>query len=415
MLAHELRNPLAPDPERPAPAPPGGRRAPTAEQAREIAERQVRHLARLVDDLLDVSRISSGKIQLRKGRVELREVVARAVETARPLIEARRHELSVSLPDEPDPAGGRRGPAGAGPRQPAEQRRQVHRAGRAASRSKPVARGTSALVRVRDNGIGIAPELLPRVFDLFTQADRSLDRSQGGLGIGLTLVRRLVELHGGSVTASSAGVGQGSEFVVRLPVGSRGIARRRGGTLRARPSRPGRVQPRPKRVLVVDDNVDGARILARLLQASGHQTQRGTRRPLRPGGGAGAHLPDVVLLDIGLPGMDGYQVAERLREMEGMERRPARGLDRLWPGCGPPPLPGSRDRPPPGQAGRSRDAHSAPRRCSTPRRTGDEDVIIGGRPTCAAGNPSCARDNMPTDTNKPPSAGWWSSRVKDAA
>jgi signal transduction histidine kinase/DNA-binding response OmpR family regulator len=314
MLAHELRNPLAPILNALYLLRHEGE-GETIVQAREIAERQVRHMARLVDDLLDVSRISQGKIQLRKGHAELREAVAAAIEAARPLISARRHEVVVSLPDQPvhleadtarleqvltnllTNAGKYTEPGG---------RIEVS-AGR---------EGDDVFVRVRDNGIGIAPELLPRVFDLFTQADRSLDRSEGGLGIGLTLVRRLIELHGGSVTATSAGVGQGSEFTVRLPIGT---PERYVAPVGARvPDSLDRARnTRPKRVLIVDDNVDGARIMARLLQANGH-------RPLVAHDGLSAidlareHTPDVVILDIGLPGMDGYQVAERLREMEGM-------------------------------------------------------------------------------------------------
>lgn len=316
MLAHELRNPMAPIlnalhllREQ------GG--GPAAEQAREVAERQVRHLARLVDDLLDVSRISSGKIHLRKGRVELGEIVARAVETARPLIAARRHELSVSLPDEPIPLEA-----------DTARLEQVlaNLLNNAAKYTEPGGRlaiearreGEAAVVRVRDNGIGIAPELLPRIFDLFTQADRSLDRSQGGLGIGLTLVRSLVELHGGSVTAASAGVGKGSEFVVRLPLGSPEALGETEGTGHPGPP-PELVEARPKRVLVVEDNIDGARLMVRLLESSGHQTRVAHDGPSALDA-AREQRPDVVLLDIGLPGMDGYQVAEQLRGMEGMER-----------------------------------------------------------------------------------------------
>src|SRR5512135_734222 len=316
MLAHELRNPMAPIlnalhllREQ------GG--GPMAEQAREVAERQVRHLARLVDDLLDVSRISSGKIHLRKGRVELGETVARAVETARPLIAARRHELSGSLPDEPIPLEA-----------DAARLEQVlaNLLNNAAKYTEPGGwiaiearrEGEAAVVRVRDNGIGIAPELLPRIFDLFTQADRSLDRSQGGLGIGLTLVRSLVEMHDGSVTAASAGVGKGSEFVVRLPLGAPEAPGETEGTGHPGPP-PESVEARSRRVLVVEDNIDGARLMARLLESRGHQTRVAHDGPSALEA-AREQCPEVVLLDIGLPGMDGYQVAERLRGMEGMER-----------------------------------------------------------------------------------------------
>ncbi|HEX8201798.1 MAG TPA: response regulator [Isosphaeraceae bacterium] len=311
MLAHELRNPLAPllgslhllglD------------NADVAEvqQARAVAERQVRHLARLVDDLLDVSRINSGKVHLRKEAVVLQEAVARAVETVRPLVEARRHAIAVEIPPEPVLLEA-----------DADRLAQIlaNLLNNAAKYTEPGGHitvqagrdGDFAVVRVRDTGIGIAPELLPRVFDLFTQAERSLDRSQGGLGIGLTLVRRLVELHGGGVHVISAGAGQGSEFVVRLPLGAPEPARAAD-----RPAPAAEAgEPQPHRVLVVDDNTDGARVLARLLQAGGHRVRVAHDGPSALEA-ARAEPPDVVLLDIGLPGMDGYEVAQRLKAMEG--------------------------------------------------------------------------------------------------
>ena len=318
MLAHELRNPLAPLLNSLHLLGLGADDDSTAEQIRGVAERQARHLARLVDDLLDVSRISNGKIQLRRGPLDLRAAISRALETVRPLVESRHHELTTSLPPDPVPLLA-----------DAARLEQIlaNLLNNAAKYTEPggrialeVARdGDDAVMRIRDSGIGIAPELLPRVFDLFTQEDRSLDRSQGGLGIGLTLVRRLVELHGGSVTATSAGVGQGSEFVVRLPAGTspeagenRGDDDKANGT-----SGPG--HRRSRRVLVVDDNIDGARVLARLLRAGGHETLVAHDGPAALEE-ARAHPPDVVLLDIGLPGMDGYQVARRLRELDGMDR-----------------------------------------------------------------------------------------------
>ena len=216
MLGHELRNPLAPILNALHVMRMPNVDQPSIYAARDIAERQVKHLARLVDDLLDLSRIDSGKIELRKGRVDLREAVSRAVETTRPLIESRRHSLSVTLPDDPLPLEG-----------DAARLEQVlsNLLNNAAKYTEPggkldltVERQNGRfLVKVRDNGIGIAPELLPRVFDLFTQADCSLDRSQGGLGIGLTLVRSLVEMHGGRVAAHSEGTGRGSEFLIVLP------------------------------------------------------------------------------------------------------------------------------------------------------------------------------------------------------
>lgn len=319
MLAHELRNPLAPilnaihymrsqttDPS-------------ALEQSRDIAERQVRHLARLVDDLLDVSRISSGKIQLRKAAIELADVVNRAVETSRLLIELRGHDLTITLPKEPllvDADAARIEQVMANLLNNAAK--YTEEGGRI---SIVVANlGKTLEIRVRDTGIGIAPELLPRVFDLFTQDTRSLDRSQGGLGIGLTLVRNLVEMHGGSVDVRSEGVGKGSEFIVRLPRLNRSTSANPGPS----PAAPTRSMPKdaagplPKRILVVDDNVDGALMLARLLRGWGHQLavahdgdtaiERARDQPF-----------DVVLLDIGLPGRNGYEIAQELRSQAGFE------------------------------------------------------------------------------------------------
>ena len=316
MLGHELRNPLAPLLNALHLLGMGAVEGVEAGQARDVAERQVRHLARLVDDLLDVSRISSGKIQLRKGPVSLKAAVTNAIEISRPVINDRSHELIVSLPEdqvflEADAA----------------RLEQVvsNLLNNAAKYTEPGGRieleagsaGGEAYVRVRDTGVGIDPKLLPRIFDLFTQAERSLDRSQGGLGIGLTLVRRLVELHGGSVVASSAGVGLGSEFTVRLPQGSDSVERN-GKDIRGRRS-PDKADGSHMRVLVVDDNQDGARILARLLTACGHRPALAHDGPSALAAAA-EHSPDVILLDIGLPGMDGYEVARQLRAHEGQDR-----------------------------------------------------------------------------------------------
>ena len=317
MLAHELRNPLAPLMNALHLLRPGGLEGAEAEQVRDVAERQVRHLTRLVDDLLDVSRISTGKVQLRKERLDLNAAVARAVDSARLLIESRRHELTVHTPPEPIPLEA-----------DAARLEQVlaNLLNNAAKYTEPGGRivleagreGGEAFVRVRDTGIGIAPELLPRVFDLFTQAERSLDRSQGGLGIGLTLVRRLVELHDGSVAVSSDGVGRGSEFVVRFPAAPPADGDARNGDHPKAQAEPVKGAA-PRRVLVVDDNVDGARLLARLLRSRGHHAELAHDGPAALAAAA-AHAPDVVLLDIGLPGMDGFEVARRLREREGPNR-----------------------------------------------------------------------------------------------
>jgi PAS domain S-box-containing protein len=313
MLSHELRNPLAPIRTAAQILRLRGMNDPTLQRASEIVERQVRHMARLVDDLLDVSRITHGVVELRLELVDLTAISRQAVENSRALIEERGHELSLSLPAtslwvEADPT----------------RLDQVveNLLNNAAKYTEPgghiwvTARyeGEEIVLRVRDTGIGIAPELLPRVFDLFTQADRSLDRSQGGLGIGLTLVRRLVELHGGQVEAHSPGPGQGSEFVMRLPalpVASPGNSTQAGAAQEP--------TGRPKRVLVVDDNRDAATTLGDLLEMMGHTVQVVYDGPTAVQA-ARSFLPDVVLLDIGLPGMNGYEVARRLRDEVGPSR-----------------------------------------------------------------------------------------------
>jgi PAS domain S-box-containing protein len=313
MLAHELRNPLAPIrnavqvmklliPEE-----------PNLHRARDMIERQVHHLARLVDDLLDVSRITRGKIQLHREPLELAAVIARAAEASRPLIEARGHRLTVSLPSDPVIL------LGDGTRLAqvfsnllSNAAKYTHDGGRVEV-AVQTNRG-EAVVRVRDNGVGIPADLLPRVFDLFTQGDRSLARSEGGLGIGLTLVKSLVEMHGGRVEAFSDGVGKGSEFVVGLSI----LERRRGqrGTGTEAVVIPARIVSH--RVLVVDDHVDAAESLALVLKAQGHEV-RTAHDGVSALEVARAYQPDVVLLDIGLPRMDGYEVARRLRSQTDLQ------------------------------------------------------------------------------------------------
>jgi PAS domain S-box-containing protein len=307
MLSHELRNPLAPILNSLYVLRQSEGDDPVVVQSQSMIERQVAHLKQLVDDLIDVARVTSGKIQLRKERVKLGDLVSRAVENVAPTVAERQHTLTteaapVPLWLEADPT----------------RLEQVftNLLTNAAKYTEPGGQlwlnigrvNDEAEVRVRDNGIGIDPALLPRIFDLFTQADHSLDRTQGGLGIGLTLTRTLIEMHGGTIVAVSAGLGQGSEFVVRLPLASgpaSGEAPGGGGE-------PVGNVPRPRRVLVVDDNVDAARSLSVLLRRAGHETQAA-----HDGQAAmeavEAFRPDVILLDIGLPGMNGYDVAHSLK------------------------------------------------------------------------------------------------------
>jgi CheY-like chemotaxis protein len=275
----------------------------------EVIERQVSHLLRLVDDLLDVSRITRGKVMLKKEPIELADAVAKAVEIASPLLEQMRHQFSVSIP--------RRGMRLEGDVVRLAQvianlltnAAKYTPAGGAISVSAS-REGDEVLVSVRDNGNGIDPELLPRIFELFVQGTRAADRGQGGLGIGLTLVRNLVAMHGGQVKAHSDGVGRGSEFVVRLP------ALPEDAPVREIPIAPVTTQvvrSPARRVLVVDDNADAAELLAEFLRDAGHQVALAHDGPqaLRV---VETFTPEVAILDIGLPVMDGYELAARLRE-----------------------------------------------------------------------------------------------------
>ncbi|MEO5617902.1 MAG: response regulator [Candidatus Eisenbacteria bacterium] len=316
MLAHELRNPLAPIRNAVNVLQllgPVDLDATRLEWVRSLIGRQVDQLSRLVDDLLDVSRISRGKISLQKEPVELAAIVERAIETSRPLIDEREHELSVVLPPEPvllDADLARLAQAlGNLLNNAAKYTEDGGRIQLTASRAND-----RMVFQVTDNGVGIPPSILPYVFDLFTQGDRALDRSQGGLGIGLALVKNIVELHGGQVEARSAGAGQGSTFYLRLPAPASPAAAETVVEQRAPASRgPAR------RVLVVDDNIDSAESMAMLLRLEGHQTHTALD-------GAAAlaateeFQPDLILLDIGLPNLDGYAVARRLRGMRSMDR-----------------------------------------------------------------------------------------------
>ncbi|HEV3163928.1 MAG TPA: PAS domain S-box protein [Isosphaeraceae bacterium] len=316
-LAHELRNPLAPirnalllmkdsgDPN-------------DLESERARAERQVVHLARLVDDLMDVSRITNGKIELRKEPLELASLVGRAVESVRPSIEERGHELSISLPTEPirleaDPTR-------------LEQvlwnllsnaAKYTESGGRIAISAER--EGEEVTIRVRDSGTGIEAGILPRIFEMFVQAEHRSGRAQGGLGIGLSLVKTLVEMHGGGISAHSEGPGAGSEFIVRLPIlpitDINGVHATRGPSPEAASTPPPR-----RRILVVDDNVDAARSLAKLLRRLFDQEVEVAHDGPSALEAARRLRPEIVLLDIGMPGMDGYELAERLRSCPEFEK-----------------------------------------------------------------------------------------------
>ncbi|MFN2407282.1 MAG: ATP-binding protein [Pyrinomonadaceae bacterium] len=308
MLSHELRNPLSAISSALHVLRLQGNENPIQQRAMTTMEGQVGQLAHLVDDLLEVSRVITGRIQLQLECLDLRSIAHQAVEAVRPLIERQRHELSVSLPAEPVWVQG----------DPTRlEQVVVNLLNNAAKYSDEgghmrltVEQGdgeVEAVLRVRDTGVGIAPELLPRIFDLFTQADRTLDRSEGGLGIGLSLVQKLVELHSGKVSAHSAGLRQGSEFIVRLPALST-----EGSPIALAPIERGKLSMQTVRVLVVDDNVDVADMIVMLLQLVGHEAKAAYsgQSALET---ATEYKPDVVLLDIGMPNMNGYEVARRLR------------------------------------------------------------------------------------------------------
>jgi signal transduction histidine kinase len=304
MLAHELRNPLA-----------AVNNAVTVlklssdEESRnwasDVVERQVRHLARLIDDLLDISRITSGKVRLRKEFIDAGTVLDQAVESARPLIDQRRHTLTVSiergeLPLHVDAT--RVGQIVLNLLTNAAKYTGDGGAIRLTARRE----GQRVAVSVRDNGMGIPPEKLPEMFRLFAQGDRSLARSEGGLGIGLTVVQKLAEMHGGTIEARSDGSGRGSEFVLRLPLA------RKPRVAQPEVQRGEFAVGKGSRILVVDDNVDTALGMVRLLKMLGNEVIAVHSGPAAVEA-ARTFRPDFVLLDIGLPGMDGYQVASALR------------------------------------------------------------------------------------------------------
>jgi PAS domain S-box-containing protein len=306
ILAHELRNPLAPIRY----ALTIGRQARLTEAQRkrsdEVIERQVEHMSRLLDDLLDVSRIARGHVELRKKWIDLTSIVGAAIDAARPLLDRKAHNLSLDLPREAlrleaDPV-----------RLTQILTNLLTNAAKYTDRGGQIQlrawrEGGSIAIAVRDNGIGISPEMAPRLFSLFSQAAPALNRSEGGLGIGLALVKGFVEKHGGTVEVHSEGPGKGSEFVVRLPTG-RGTPERRES-----PGDGKGIAAKRLRVLVADDNDDSAQTCAMLLELWGHEvrTANNGEEALAV---AEQFRPEVALLDIGMPQLSGYEVAERLRQ-----------------------------------------------------------------------------------------------------
>lgn len=314
MLAHELRNPLAPIRNAVEILRLSGPEAAVVEQQREVIDRQVTHLARLVDDLLDVSRVTAGKIELQKQPVYLSAIVASAIEAIQPFLQTLNHTLIVtSSPNDPCVEGD------------FDRLTQVltnllNNAAKYTDRGGQIWLETAtedneAVLRVRDTGIGIAPEMLSKVFELFGQADVSFSRSRGGLGLGLTLVRRIVELHGGTVDVFSGGAGKGSEFVVRLPA----LVNEARDTIaqdQAMDNVPFDPPLSRRRVLVVDDAVESANSLAQIVELWGNEAQIAVDGPSALEA-VRSFRPEFVLLDIGLPGMDGFEVAKHIRDEYG--------------------------------------------------------------------------------------------------
>ncbi len=309
-LSHELRNPLAP--------------IRTAAQmltlanldreqlawARQVIHRQVEHMARLLDDLLDVARITRGKLELRKERVDLGTIVDAAIESARPLITARKHGLTVDLsPQLPSVNGDPVRLAQVLSNLLTNAAKYTDPPGRIALTARVVG-GDTLRISVKDNGIGLSPAALAHIFQMFSQVEDAYSRSEGGLGIGLALVKGLVTLHGGSIEALSEGPGAGSEFVVTLPIDRTPY----GDDVEVRPAPGASAQPSRRRILVADDNQDAADSLAILLEAAGHEvrTAHGGESALSI---ASTFQPAIALLDIGMPDLDGYEVAKRLRSM----------------------------------------------------------------------------------------------------
>jgi PAS domain S-box-containing protein len=311
MLGHELRNPLAaiqlavdtlcrrPDADA------------ALQKVSDLLRRQTSQLVRMVDDLLEVSRVTSGKLRLKKERTYVMSVVSQAVETTRPLVESKELQLSVVMPPEQIALEG----------DPARLAQALVNVLSNAAKYTPtggrislsaVREAGHVVFRVKDTGIGIAPDMLDPIFELFVQSDRALDRAQGGLGLGLPLVRRIAEMHGGSVQALSDGLGKGSEFVIRIPAGS---AERTKAPQAVPPPTP---RPSHRRILLVDDNQDLAQAFAAVLKGSGHDVRIAYDGPSGLQA-AEEFRPEVLFLDIGLPLLDGYEVARRLRRLPGLE------------------------------------------------------------------------------------------------
>jgi PAS domain S-box-containing protein len=304
-LAHELRNPLAPISSGLHILRTAGDNQQVAATARQIMERQVAQMVRLVDDLLEVARITTGKVELRRETFDLAAAVNDAVETSRPLLDAAGQSITMTLPETPIYVHADR------TRLAQVFGNLLNNSSKFSDRGHPIAIAIAledgqAVVRVRDTGVGIPRDALTKIFDMFGQAELHGARSRGGLGIGLSLVKRIAEMHGGTVTARSEGTGRGSEFVVRIPA----IAAER--TAEAPPPEPAS-QPSRRRVLVVDDNTDAAESLAALLSIGGHET-RLAHDGLQAVEEAKTFHPDVVFLDIGMPEMDGHETARRIRE-----------------------------------------------------------------------------------------------------
>ncbi|HVW38838.1 MAG TPA: ATP-binding protein [Pirellulales bacterium] len=312
-LAHELRNPLAPISNSLQVLRMQGALSDDSAAAHAIIERQVRQMVRIVDDLLDVSRITRGRLELRQERIELADAVRSAIETSRPAVDGRGHELVVDLPEQPIYLEGdltRLGQAFSNLLN--NSARYTPPGGRITIEAKAAAE--QVVVAVRDNGVGISAESLPYVFEMFRQGDGALERSQGGLGIGLTLVRRLVELHGGTVEVHSEGRGQGSEFIVRIPL-AEPLDAEAAPTAPETPhamATPGK--PPQRRVLVVDDNSDSATTLGKMLEIMGSEV-RLAHDGLQAVDVASSFQPEIIFMDLGMPNLNGYDATRRIRTM----------------------------------------------------------------------------------------------------